>query len=151
MINEPISRRSFLIEMAGGTALALAGVSLAARAEGPEGVPTPGMLRISLEDKAYAALKTVGKGVYVPVDLQEKPLILWRQTEKSVRAFSSACTHAACKVRLPTKGELKCPCHGSSFGEDGRPTAGPAKETLREFAARLENGFVTIDTRAPIA
>jgi cytochrome b6-f complex iron-sulfur subunit len=148
---EPISRRCFLIEMASGAAVAIAGVPLLARGAPPAAMPTPDMPTISLNDKAYAALKTVGKGVYLPVDLQENPLIVWRQTETSVRAFSSTCAHQGCKVRLPAKGEIKCPCHGSVYGEDGRPTHGPAKEPLKEFAAQLKDDKITIDMRAPIS
>ena len=146
-----ISRRRFLGGLATGAALALAGAPMLGRAQAPAGLTTPDMRVISLEDKAYRDLKTVGKGIYLPVDLQEMPLILWRQSDTSVKAFLSTCTHKVCRVGLPNRGVLKCPCCGSQFDENGKQTQGPAKKPLTEFRAQLENGKITIDMRAPIS
>ena len=45
-------------------------------------------------------------------------------------ALSLTCTHLGCRVTPLTSGGFACPCHGSRFGPDGSPTAGPARAPL---------------------
>jgi Rieske Fe-S protein len=144
MAKASISRRRFLGSVVKGVVAGLVARPLLSRAEGPAGVPTPDMRVMSFDDKDFAALKKVGKAVYLPIGKDEKPLIVWRQSETSVRAFSSECTHAKCKVRLPMKDEIKCPCHGAVYDKDGVPTQGPTSTRLKEYAVQLGDNGVTV-------
>jgi len=54
--------------------------------------------------------------------------------EKTVRAFSTTCTHAGCRIGKGQAGFLQCSCHGSRFdAKSGKPVKGPAIKPLQEF------------------
>ncbi len=54
--------------------------------------------------------------------------------EKGVRAFSTTCTHAGCRIGKGTGTVLKCGCHGSQFdAKTGNPLKGPAIKPLQQF------------------
>src|SRR5688572_2267539 len=60
-------------------------------------------------------------------------------------AISALCTHKACLVKVKD-GVLKCPCHGSAFGNDGKPTAGPAKAALFRYKIeKNDKGRLIVD------
>ena len=61
------------------------------------------------------------------------------RTEKGVRAFSTTCTHAGCRIGKGTSKTLQCSCHGSQFNaETGIPLKGPAIRPLQEFECRFD-------------
>lgn len=61
------------------------------------------------------------------------------RSEKSLRAFSTACTHAGCRIGKGNSNTLQCGCHGSQFeGETGKPTKGPAFKSLTELECRFD-------------
>ena len=46
-------------------------------------------------------------------------------------ALDLRCTHLGCPLRFNRQHrDLRCPCHGSRFDLDGRPTVGPATRHL---------------------
>ena len=54
--------------------------------------------------------------------------------ELTVRAFSTTCTHAGCRIGKGDGTVLKCGCHGSQFdAKTGKPVKGPAIKPLQEF------------------
>jgi len=54
--------------------------------------------------------------------------------EKTVRAFSSTCTHAGCRIGKGTGTVLKCGCHGSQFDAlTGKALRGPATKPLQQL------------------
>ncbi|MCK9639273.1 MAG: Rieske (2Fe-2S) protein [Prolixibacteraceae bacterium] len=54
--------------------------------------------------------------------------------ENTVRAFSTTCTHAGCRIGKGSGTVLKCGCHGSQFdAKTGKPVKGPAIKPLLEF------------------
>jgi len=56
------------------------------------------------------------------------------RNETGVRAFSTTCTHAGCRIGKSTGATLQCNCHGSQFqAETGNPTKGPALKPLEEY------------------
>lgn len=58
----------------------------------------------------------------------------------ATRAFSTACTHAGCRIGKGNGNTLQCSCHGSQFeGENGKPFKGPAIKQLQEFVCRLDD------------
>ncbi len=60
------------------------------------------------------------------------------RTENSLRAFSTTCTHAGCRIGKNNGSLLQCSCHGSQFeAETGRPIKGPAIKPLQELECRF--------------
>lgn len=72
----------------------------------------------------------VGGGVL----LEGKRLVLTQPTEGDFHAFIAVCTHQGCNIARVERDRILCPCHGSQFGLDGSPVAGPAKRPLRSRA-----------------
>jgi len=64
--------------------------------------------------------------------------------EKNTSVFSSKCTHLGCTISEVKNGELICPCHGSTFDENGEPLKGPATKPLQKLEFQIENGQITI-------
>ena len=67
--------------------------------------------------------------------------------EKTVRAFSTTCTHAGCRIGKGTGPVLKCGCHGSQFdAKTGKALRGPATKPLQqldcEFDSKLNQWIV---------
>lgn len=61
------------------------------------------------------------------------------RTENSVRAFSTICTHAGCRIGKGSGDTLQCSCHGSQFdGKNGKPLKGPAYQPLQELECRFK-------------
>jgi len=57
----------------------------------------------------------------------------------SVRAFSTTCTHAGCRIGKGQGEKMHCSCHGSQYnGKTGVPVKGPAIHPLRELECRFE-------------
>lgn len=54
--------------------------------------------------------------------------------QKGLRAFSTSCTHAGCRLGGEQGGFLACGCHGSRFdAATGQPVKGPAYHPLHEL------------------
>lgn len=57
-----------------------------------------------------------------------------------VRAFSTSCTHAGCRIGKSNGVVLHCSCHGSQFeASTGKPIKGPAFKTLQELECKFES------------
>ncbi|WP_353963915.1 Rieske (2Fe-2S) protein [Streptomyces sp. NBC_00233] len=70
-------------------------------------------------------------------------VVLTRNSEGQLRAFSAICTHRGCTVASVTKGHIECPCHGSRFDiNTGAPLAGPAKEPLPPVRVDVHDGII---------
>jgi Rieske Fe-S protein len=62
------------------------------------------------------------------------------RTDRSLRAFSTICTHAGCRIGKNVGNRLQCGCHGSQFeAETGKPLRGPAIKSLRELECWFDN------------
>jgi len=62
------------------------------------------------------------------------------RNDAGVRAFSTTCTHAGCRIGKSNGAVLHCSCHGSQFdAQTGKPIKGPAFKTLQEFECRFDN------------
>jgi Rieske Fe-S protein len=122
-----IDRRHFLALMAVGLAPATAAT---AKAKGEELVDVgPAIL--------YAA-----NGVYDK--FRDLGFFLVQEGGK-LKALSSYCTHRRCKLTAETNHTFNCPCHGSTFSEDGKVLQGPAKKDLAIFpTSSLPNGHLGV-------
>jgi len=64
-------------------------------------------------------------------------------------ALSAICTHRRCKLDSETDKTFYCPCHGSTFGPNGKVTEGPARRDLPVFTVTTDargNLLVTVPT-----
>ncbi len=61
------------------------------------------------------------------------------RNEQNVRAFSTVCTHAGCRIGKGGAGAVQCGCHGSQFdAASGQPLRGPAIRPLEQFECNLD-------------
>ena len=78
-----------------------------------------------------------GNNIPLGVSYFEKYYLI--RTENSVRAFSTTCTHAGCRIGKGNENLLQCSCHGSRFeAETGKPLKGPAIKPLQEFECSFD-------------
>jgi cytochrome b6-f complex iron-sulfur subunit len=72
-------------------------------------------------------------------------------TQDGFYAVSAVCTHLGCNVNHEEGRGFACPCHGSTFFEDGRVRKGPAAWPLPRFAIALSRrGELVVDTRRTV-
>lgn len=96
---------------------------------------------IPLED--VKDLSTVGGSAVATVS--GRTLLLARDSESSVLAFESRCTHKQVTLKYDHKNaRLNCPAHGSRFDLDGKATKGPAKEELKTYRALLNPDAIVV-------
>ena len=85
-------------------------------------------------------------GLPLAVRLGEEFIVVVR-TADAVYALEDSCTHEECPLSdgIVTDRELACPCHGSVFDlRTGEALVGPALESVRTYAVRVESGAVEI-------
>jgi Rieske Fe-S protein len=93
----------------------------------------------------HPELLSVGGAVTGKPDGLGRPLTVLRFSPTEVRAFDATCTHLECTVHhVSASRELKCPCHGSLFDENGHVLSGPAKLPLKTFAAAFDGTTVVV-------
>ena len=120
---------------------------------GPAAMPTKRLGKVEnnvveLDLGKIPELATAGGMVAVQPEGLRKPLIVMRLESQQFRVLSSKCTHLGCTVRWDNEEQrLRCPCHGSRFGDDGKVLKGPAKSPLREFPSQLAGTMLQIAVR----
>lgn len=142
------TRRDFLkscIDILSGIPLIAGIAACGKKSNGTDDTGGPADLKIDITEPDYAVLATAGGAVYVTVPGSAKPVILYRKNATEVTAVSSECTHAGCQVNLPVNGVIGCPCHGSTFDQDGRVTGGPASADLKSHTASLNGNTISIN------
>jgi cytochrome b6-f complex iron-sulfur subunit len=73
------------------------------------------------------------------------------RTAEGFHAISAVCTHLGCNVNHEEGRGFVCPCHGSTYDEDGRVTKGPAAWPLPRYAMSLSRrGELVVDTRRTV-
>ena len=141
MENLRLSRRSFCINSAKITAgLTITGfifnnTSAAAN-----------QVTIDLSLNANNALTKIGGALYVTMPSSNEKVIVVRNSDTEVSAFSSVCTHQGCTVNLPVNGTATCPCHGSQFSDKGVVVKGPAASDLKKYTAVLQGNFIYVSS-----
>jgi cytochrome b6-f complex iron-sulfur subunit len=72
-------------------------------------------------------------------------------TPEGFYAISAVCSHLGCNVNHEAGKGFACPCHGSTFGEDGSVRKGPAAWPLPRFRMSLSRrGELVVDTRTVV-
>ena len=142
MSNE-ISRREFFSTSA---KIAVACCFLPSVLEASEGkaFESPGKLTIDLDAPENAPLKSSGGAIYINSAAEKNPLIVWKQSDGSIKAFSSTCTHKGVELGLPKDGKIVCPAHGATFDANGKVLKAPAKDSLKEYKCALDGKTLSI-------
>ncbi|MDR7381773.1 TQO small subunit DoxD [Promicromonospora iranensis] len=69
---------------------------------------------------------------------------LLRPSTDTFLAFLAACTHQGCPIK-PADPGFRCPCHGSTFDDNGQVTGGPATTPLATVPVHVVDGQVTTE------
>jgi Rieske Fe-S protein len=135
-------RRDFLNLALGGTAVAC-------------GVTAAYPVLRYLEPPARAAsvpidvgrLETFPIGGARTVLVDERPVIVLRATDGSLRAFSAICTHLQCVVAFSAeRNQIECGCHRGVYSLEGRNLEGPPPKPLDELLVVVSEGSVIVST-----
>jgi Rieske Fe-S protein len=95
--------------------------------------------RISSFQSEQESLLEYRHGIDLPFGISyfEKYYIV--RSRNSIRAFSTSCTHAGCRIVKGDENSLQCNCHGSRFeATTGKPMKGPAIKSLQEFDCQFD-------------
>jgi cytochrome b6-f complex iron-sulfur subunit len=89
----------------------------------------------------FVALPVLDEAGFILQDYFAKdPVIVIRdpQDKNVIHAVNALCTHQQCLVNWQKeKNVFICPCHGSTFGPDGKFLQGPANKALATFPAKI--------------
>lgn len=132
------SRRAVLgTAVAGATGLALAACAAPAT---PQAVP-----EATGEGKAVMKASELAVGAQGSVKINKAEVILYRQDEGTVLAYSAICTHAGCTVIPGDADRFHCPCHESYFNvADGSVAGGPAPRPLARYGAAIQGEDILV-------
>lgn len=139
-MEEKLTRRDFWDRLAFGSFWAAVGTAVLGMLRLPKPAVMPeasARVRLGSPDEFPPGTVRVieGSNVFVFADGQ------------GIYAISAVCTHLGCIVSRREEGGFECPCHGSRFDAEGRPTAGPAPRRLEWFEVRqAPNGVLYADT-----
>ena len=70
--------------------------------------------------------------------------LIAKTSASTFTAIDAVCTHEGCTITGEDGSTYVCPCHGSRYDRSGHVLAGPAKASLRQYAATFTDGVVTI-------
>lgn len=73
------------------------------------------------------------KLVNPPMGLSISGPVIISKSENGMVVFSSRCTHLGCEINKVENDEIVCPCHGSRYNKEGKPTKGPSVKTLKKL------------------
>lgn len=103
------------------------------------------VVTLDITQAANAPLKTIGGTVAINGnDLDNSGMLIVRQSETGILAFSRTCTHQGCTVPNFQNGISTCPCHGSQYNTSGNVVTGPAPAPLKKYKAVLAGNIITI-------
>jgi Rieske Fe-S protein len=129
----------------GAAAVAAAAGFVAMRARDDDRAPEEG----ASTDYASGAAGTVVALSDLPagtgVVLQAEQVVVTRDDQGEVRAFSAVCTHQRCLVSGVVDGGISCPCHGSVFDAvTGAVVRGPAPAPLPPVPVSVDGDDVVV-------
>ena len=104
-------------------------------------------ITVDLSLSENSALLVVGGALALGSNvIDSKGILLYRQSDTNVLAFSRNCTHNSCTIDSFQNGTSTCPCHGSQFDTSGNVLNGPAVNPLTQYSASITGNIVTITT-----
>jgi nitrite reductase/ring-hydroxylating ferredoxin subunit len=135
-----ISRREFVVVSVAVAGAAAVGV---AQTTGPSSQPSAEVGGL-LDGGAIKELKT---GYNTGLLKGHKIVVV--VADGKAFAESAICTHKGCTLKVGQGAggaeQLRCPCHGSKFDEQGYPTSGPAKSQLTRYGVTEKEGRIWVD------
>ena len=154
LINNYCNRREFIKDtLTGISSVAFGSFMLVNQGGCSEGSPTASSnnsdqtITVDLSLSENSALVTVGGALALGSNvIDSKGILLYRQSDTNVLAFSRNCTHNSCTIDSFQNGTSTCPCHGSQFNTSGNVVVGPAVNPLTQYSAAIADNIVTITT-----
>ena len=78
-------------------------------------------------------------------DVDDIGILLYRENETTVKAYSRECTHQQCAIGPFNDGVSSCHCHGSRYNLSGGKISGPAPQSLRQYSTSVNGNIITIN------
>lgn len=105
-----------------------------------------GCSKKSTEPQGFAKFASIleveeAKGAILRDYFAKDPILLVQDPNDKTqyRAVNATCTHQKCIINWNgDRQAFVCPCHGSTFGADGKVLQGPAKEALQTFPTQVK-------------
>ena len=102
-------------------------------------------LEFNLEQSPFDKLKVVGGSVATQGNsFDSSGILLFRQSESIILAFSRRCTHAGATLNAFSNGSSSCSSHGSEFNLSGEPTKGPASLKLDQYIVEIVSNIIKV-------
>ena len=102
-------------------------------------------LEFNLEKSPFDKLKVVGGSVATQGNsFDSNGILLFRQSESIILAFSRRCTHAGATLNAFSNGSSSCSSHGSEFNLSGEPTKGPASLKLDQYIVEIVSNIIKV-------
>lgn len=154
LLNNYCNRREFVKDTLTGIGTVAFGSFMVVSQSGcSEGSPTAPInnsdetITVDLSSSENSALAMIGGTLALGANgLDSKGILLYRQSDTNVLAFSRNCTHNGCTIGSFQNGTSACPCHGSQFNTSGSVVNGPAVNPLSQYSATITGNIVTITT-----
>ena len=154
LINNYCNRREFVRDtLTGISTLAFGSFVIINQSSCSDGSPTASndsngetSITVDLSLSENNALLTVGGTLALAAnDLDSSGMLMYRQSETTVKVYSRNCTHASCTIGgFSSSGISTCQCHGSMFNTNGNVVNGPAAIPLNQYSATISENIVTI-------
>ena len=154
LINNYCNRREFVKDaLTGIGTVALGSFIMINQSSCSDGSPTAptnsnGEISITVDLSLLEnnALLTVGGTLALAAnELDSSGMLMYRQSETTVKVYSRNCTHASCTIGcFSSSGISSCQCHGSMFDTNGNVVNGPAAIPLNQYSATISENIVTI-------
>jgi Rieske Fe-S protein len=79
------------------------------------------------------------------VKFNKTPVMIVKNDEGQIKAFSAVCTHLGCIVEFrSTDRKFHCNCHGSVLDYDGKNVSGPAPRPLKPFRVEIKQDDIYV-------
>ena len=102
-------------------------------------------LEFNLEQSPFDKLKVVGGSVATQGNsFDSNGILLFRESESIILAFSRRCTHAGATLNAFSNGSSSCSSHGSEFNLSGEPTKGPASSKLDQYIVEIVSNIIKV-------
>ncbi len=113
--------------------------SESARENGPS-------IRVDILKTENQTLATIGGTLALGRNsVDRKGILLYRERETEIKAYSRECTHRQCTVGPFINGVSSCPCHRSQFNLSGDNISGPAPRSLHQYRTSIAGNIITVN------